>query len=81
MSETFITRPLDENGRIVIPMEFRRAMKIQPNDLLEISAKNGVIMLSKHVPGCLFCGDTNNTIYFHGKTLCRNCVNSIKDAF
>ncbi len=81
MNESFITRPLDENGRIVIPMEIRRNLKIQPNDLLEITEKNGVISLSKHLPGCLFCGTTEDTVYFHGKSLCRACIAAIRDAF
>ena len=81
MTESYITRPLDENGRVVIPKEIRRALKIQKEDLLEISAKNGVITMTKHTPGCLFCGETEDTVYFQGKTVCRKCLEALREAF
>ena len=81
MTESYITRPLDKNGRVVIPMEIRRALKIQTNDLLEISAQNGAITITKHVPGCLFCGENEDTVYFQGKAVCRKCLDSLREAF
>ena len=81
MAGSYITRPLDKNGRVVIPMEIRRALKIQKDDLLEISAKNDVITLVKHTPGCLFCGESEDTVYFQGKTVCRKCLLALREAF
>ena len=81
MHDTFITRPLDDNGRIVIPMEIRRKLRIAPDDLLEISEKNGVITMTKHVPGCIFCGSSENTVYFQGKTVCNQCLKAMREAF
>lgn len=78
MVETYVTRPLDHNGRVVIPMEIRRAMDIQPDDLLEITAQNGVITMVKHQPGCVFCGETENTIYFQNKPICLPCAAKLK---
>ncbi len=81
MRESYVTRPLDDNGRVVIPMEIRRALHIHPNDLLAITAQNGMITLVKHMPGCVFCGETEDTVYFHEKALCRKCVAELADAF
>ena len=81
MKDTFVTRPLDRNGRVVIPMEIRRQFKIHTNDLLSISIEGRRIVIEKHEPGCIFCGSSENTVYFHEKTLCEHCIKSLQEAF
>ncbi len=47
MENTGITRRIDDLGRIVIPKEIRKNLRIKDNDELEISILNDKILLSK----------------------------------
>lgn len=49
MKATGIVRKIDRLGRILIPMEIRRTMRIRENDLLEIfTDREGQIILKKY---------------------------------
>ncbi len=51
MKATGIVRKIDELGRIVIPKEIRRTMKIREGDPLEIfTEKNGEVIFKKYSP-------------------------------
>ena len=48
MEKTGMTRRIDELGRIVIPKEIRKNLKIKDNDQVEISVVDNRIVLKKH---------------------------------
>lgn len=48
MKTTGIIRRIDELGRIVIPKEIRKTLKIKDNDSLEIFVENNNIILKKY---------------------------------
>lgn len=48
MKKSGITRRIDELGRIVIPKEIRKNLKIRDSDELEISVRDGNIILNKY---------------------------------
>lgn len=73
MRSTGIVRKVDELGRIVIPMEFRKSLGIAEKDALEIYVDGGQIILRKYVPGCVFCGEVNGVVNFKGKMICEKC--------
>lgn len=51
MKATGIVRRIDDLGRIVIPKEIRRALRIKEGDPLEIfTTENGVIILKSTKP-------------------------------
>lgn len=50
MKATGIIRRVDDLGRIVIPKEIRKSMKISEGDPLEIFVENGYICLRKYDP-------------------------------
>ena len=51
MKATGIIRRMDDLGRVVIPKEIRRAMKIREGDPLEIyTEKNGTVCFRKYSP-------------------------------
>lgn len=55
MKATGIVRKLDDLGRIVLPIEFRRTLDIAERDELEIYMENDQIILRKYEPACIFC--------------------------
>lgn len=74
MLSTGITRPMDQLGRIVLPIELRRTLGISPGDGLEIFVDRDMILFRKYALGCVFCGEsTEDLAYFHGKQVCGNC--------
>lgn len=48
MAKSGMTRRIDELGRLVIPKEIRKNLKIKDNDQIEISIVNDRIVLSKY---------------------------------
>lgn len=45
-----IIRRIDDLGRIAIPKEIRRVLRIHEGDSLEISIENGKVMLEPYIP-------------------------------
>jgi len=48
MKTTGVVRRIDELGRIVVPKEMRRTLRIREGDSLEISSDNDTIVLKKY---------------------------------
>lgn len=75
MKATGIVRKMDGLGRVVIPMELRRTMRIQEKDPIEIfTNENGEIVLRKYQPGCRFCSSSENLVGFANEHICQKCV-------
>lgn len=74
MKETGVVRRLDELGRIVIPKEIRKNLKINEGDLIEIyvEEKDNVV-LKKHTPFKVYEEDA----YYLSKTLYEFYKNTI----
>ena len=77
MKSIGIVRRVDELGRIVLPIELRKILNIEPKDSLEIFVDGNTIMLRKYEPECIFCGDASNVRSIKGKNICTNCIKSI----
>lgn len=73
MKSTGIVRKVDELGRIVIPMELRRTLKINEKDPVEIFVDGEEIILRKFVSNaaCIVTGEItpNNFTLFNHITL------------
>ena len=48
--EFAMTRKVDELGRIVLPMDYRRHYGIKPTDAIDIIPTENGILLKKHEP-------------------------------
>lgn len=77
MKSTGIVRKVDELGRVVLPMELRRSLDIDPKDSLEIYVEGDSIILKKYEPCCIFCGEANDITSFKGKNICTHCKEQI----
>jgi transcriptional pleiotropic regulator of transition state genes len=78
MKSIGIVRRVDELGRIVLPIELRKILSIEPKDSLEIFVDGNTIMLRKYEPECIFCKDATNVKSIKGKNICSNCIKSIR---
>lgn len=78
MKSTGIVRKVDELGRIVIPMELRRTLKINEKDPVEIFVDGEEIILRKFVSNaaCIVTGEIiiNLLLFELFSLLCSNIV-------
>lgn len=78
MKSTGIVRKVDELGRIVIPMELRRTLKINEKDPVEIFVDGEEIILRKFVSNaaCIVTGGIiiNLLLFELFSLLCSNIV-------
>lgn len=74
-----VVRKIDKLGRVVIPVELRRAFNIAIKDPVEIYTENDCIIIKKYSPECLFCGEANAVRHFSGKNICPSCMEAIAD--
>lgn len=75
MKATGIVRKIDDLGRIVIPIETRRAMDIEVGDGMEIFVDGEKIVLKKHNIGCDECGEAGERLFKVGKGfVCGECL-------
>ena len=71
MKTTGIVRPVDNLGRLVIPIELRRTLDINEGDGLEIYVDGKSIVLRKYEPTCIFCGNSSDLILYQDRHICR----------
>ena len=80
MKSTGIVRKVDELGRVVIPVELRRTLRIAEKDALEIYVDDEKIILKKYEPACVFCGNAGETLTFKNKIICKDCIEDMHSA-
>jgi len=84
MENTVVIRSIDYQGKISIPIEMRRQLNLRGKTQMEISVDGENIVLRRHRPGCVFCGESDpqkiKIVGIKGKIICRNCTNQIIDA-
>jgi len=81
MKSIGIVRKMDDLGRVVIPMEFRRTMELEPGTPMEIYVTADSIVFRKYQPGCSFCGSFDIKVDgIRGKRLCRSCTLEVVNA-
>ena len=74
MKASGIIRRIDDLGRVVIPVEMRRALDIGDREELAISVENSAIVLRRAHTGCVFCGSGKDVVDFRGKLVCPRCA-------
>ena len=77
MKSTGIIRNIDELGRIVIPKEIRKKLKITEGTPLEIYQDGESLVLKKYHSGCIFCGSSSNLLLYNEKLICKKCLSNL----
>jgi len=71
--ERGILRPVDSLGRMVIPVEWRRALGLDEDHPAEILFMGDHIEVRPYAAGCAFCGAGEGLTEHRGKFVCRRC--------
>lgn len=76
---TGIIRRIDGLGRVVIPKEIRKEVRINEGDAVEIGLENGRIYVQKPHFECVFCNSILNEEQLDSKfRICSECEAEIK---
>ena len=67
-------RTYDNNGRVVIPSEFRKTFKIDENTRLDMYPVGNTIVLKVVDDKCILCCGVKNLVYYNGEYVCHNCI-------
>ncbi len=73
-------RKLDELGRLVIPMEFRKALGWGKGVRLNMNIDGGRVIVTKSVACCSLCGASMNLKDVKGVKMCQSCIDDIKSS-
>ncbi len=83
MKSTGMVRSVDKMGRVVIPKEIRKQLKVENDvDSFEIYMDGDKVVLKKYQPTCIFCDSLADSVQFEGYNVCKDCIeklHSIKD--
>jgi transcriptional pleiotropic regulator of transition state genes len=73
-----VARKVDQLGRVVLPVEMRKALGIDVGDLVMMSDEGDRIVLEKVEQRCVFCGSTEQPLReFTKKLVCNACVEKL----
>ena len=78
MKNTYSIRKIDNLGRIVVPMDFRKALEIHDWDELRISMEEDRVVIQKERESCTFCGREDHLAPFENRFVCRSCLENLK---
>ena len=75
MKSTGMVRAVDKMGRVVIPKEIRRQLKVENDvDSFEIYMDGDKVVLKKYQPTCIFCDSLADSVEFGGYNVCTDCI-------
>lgn len=74
-----VVRKVDQLGRIVLPKSLRRRYRMNSGDPVEILVSGDHILLERHKPKCLFCGEMEQVAEYRGKYVCLSCLKELND--
>ncbi len=78
MRTTGIVRAVDKMGRVVIPKEIRKQLKVENDvDSFEIFMEGDRVILRKYQPTCIFCDSLMDSVAYEGYTVCKNCIEKL----
>lgn len=80
--QTGVNRPVDDFGRIFIPIEMRRVLGVGSGDpvAIELDECEDTIVVKAFRSGCIFCGEADPAmqIEVRGRKVCRNCLEKVR---
>ena len=78
MKPTGMVRAVDKMGRVVIPKEIRRQLKVENDvDSFEIYMDDDKVILKKYQPTCIICDSLADRVEFGGYNVCKDCIEKL----
>lgn len=81
MKSTGLIRRVDMLGRVIIPKMLRKQNQVAIGDLIEIFVDGDRVIIRKHKPTCVFCGEPGDvaTLKQHKEKLyCQSCAKDLQ---
>ena len=82
LKSALIVRPVDNNGRIVLPKHLLRdVFNAKDNEKLslEFFYTDDSIILKRFHSKCVFCDNENDLVEFNGTNICPDCLKKLKN--
>ena len=79
MKATGIVRHVDEMGRLVVPKSIRTKLGLSSGSAVEFFVEGDQVILGKFSSVCIFCDSTEDLSEFSGRSLCKACIEKIKN--
>ena len=73
-----VPRKVDHLGRVVVPVEFRRALGLREGDEVAVALEGNRLVLAKVTPACTFCGAATELRPFKGRHVCQACAAELR---
>lgn len=77
MKSVVILKKVDDLGRVTIPVDIRRQLKIDLDEKLEVFTDGTSVIYRKHNNTCTICGSNKNLHEFEGQLYCNNCIHKL----
>ena len=74
-------RKLDELGRLVIPMEFRKSLGWSQGMPLKMNVDGERVIITKSEAYCFLCGTNIGLKNVKGVKMCQSCIGEMKSIF
>ena len=75
-------KKLTKSGAVTIPRTIRSELRLYPGDSVEIDVTEaGNIVIGRHRPGCICCGNTVDVIKQGDKYICGKCVRDLAEKY
>ena len=72
------SKHIDEVGRIVLPKPLRDQVGILSEKTpVQIYSEDDKIIIKTYLPGCVICGDVENTVEINEKRICKKCIEKL----
>ena len=82
MKTSLIVRPIDANGRIVIPKNYLvDILRVNEGEKasVEFFYTEDSIIIKRFRPSCVFCDNREDLIDYKGGKICPDCLNELKN--
>jgi transcriptional pleiotropic regulator of transition state genes len=77
---TGVIRHIDDLGRLVLPIGFRKVLGIDPETALEILCQHDHMIVRAYRPGCSLCGDLNIHKRQGNLGFCKGCFEKLTNS-
>lgn len=78
---TGIVRKLDQLGRVVIPIEYRKTLGIKLDTPIEISVEHDHIRITRTGRACALCHSTKRLVALDDKSVCTDCIEKLSQQY